>query len=142
MSSRTTVFDHLAAILHPIPHFAPPADEAEHDGQDAVIDAVLDAREQVATNLEAGYDAIDADPVLSALAAARGRREAADADIRAILAYAREFTKPQPYQLKDLAKASGMSVSGIRTAYDAGTMTFVAGAILSAGRTDLNRTDS
>ena len=35
-----------------------------------------------------------------------------------VLAYAREFTEPRPYRLDDLARAAGMSLSGVRIAYD------------------------
>ena len=57
------------------------------------------------------------DALLCALAEARRRRESADYEIRVLLAYAREMAAPVPYRLADLARASGMSVSGIRTAY-------------------------
>lgn len=38
--------------------------------------------------------------------------------MRLLIAYGREFTRPRPYKLEDLAGAAGMSVSGVRTAYD------------------------
>jgi AraC-like DNA-binding protein len=43
---------------------------------------------------------------------------AAEARMRLLIAYGREFTRPRPYRLEDLARAAGMSISGIRTAYD------------------------
>jgi hypothetical protein len=57
------------------------------------------------------------DPLLAALAEAAQRRQCADHDMRLLLAYAREHTRPRPYRLADLAEAAGMSVSGARTAY-------------------------
>lgn len=57
------------------------------------------------------------DPVLAALEEARDRRNQADYDIRVLLAYARELTRPRPYRLTDLAAAAGMSISGVRAAY-------------------------
>ena len=57
------------------------------------------------------------DPLLASLADARQRKEQAVNDIRLLLAYAREHTRPRPYRLADLAEAAGMSISGIRTAY-------------------------
>jgi AraC-like DNA-binding protein len=57
------------------------------------------------------------DPVLAAIEEARNRRDQADRDVRILLAYARELTRPRPYRLIDLAAAAGMSVSGVRTAY-------------------------
>ena len=59
----------------------------------------------------------DSDPVLAALKDARDRRDQADRDIRILLAYARELSRPRPYRLTDLAAAAGMSISGVRTAY-------------------------
>lgn len=57
------------------------------------------------------------DPLLAALEDARNRRDQADRDIRILLAFARELTRPRPYRLTDLAAAAGMSISGVRTAY-------------------------
>jgi hypothetical protein len=57
------------------------------------------------------------DPLLAALADAKQRRQRAERDIRLLLAYAREVVQPRPYRLADLAKAAGMSISGVRTAY-------------------------
>jgi hypothetical protein len=60
------------------------------------------------------------DPLLAALAQVSQRKEQADQNMRLLLAYAREITAPRPYRLADLAKATGMSISGIRTAYSHG----------------------
>jgi hypothetical protein len=57
------------------------------------------------------------DPLLAALADAAHRKRRADHDLRLLLAYAREHIRPRPYRLADLAKAAGMSISGIRSAY-------------------------
>jgi hypothetical protein len=57
------------------------------------------------------------DPLLAALAAARERKQRAEADMRLLLAYAREHVQPRPYRLADLAQAAGMSPSGVRPAY-------------------------
>src|SRR6266700_3352536 len=58
------------------------------------------------------------DPLLAVVERARDRMLAAERDLRLLLAYAREFAEPRPYRLEDLARAAGMSISGIRTAYD------------------------
>ena len=60
---------------------------------------------------------MNTDPLLAALADAAQRRQQADRDLRLLLAYAREHTKPRPYRLADLADAAGMSISGVRAAY-------------------------
>jgi hypothetical protein len=57
------------------------------------------------------------DPLLAALSDAAHRKRRADQQIRVLLAYARELSSPRPYRLADLAQATGMSLSGIRTAY-------------------------
>jgi len=57
------------------------------------------------------------DPLLAALRNARLRKEAADRDLRLLVAYAREVVTPRPYRLADLAQAAGMSISGVRVAY-------------------------
>lgn len=57
------------------------------------------------------------DPLLMALKDSQQRKAKADRDIRVLLAYARELITPRPYRLADLAKATGMSVSGVRAAY-------------------------
>jgi len=57
------------------------------------------------------------DALLSALRDARQRKEAADRDLRLLVAYAREVVRPRPYRLADLAQAAGMSISGVRVAY-------------------------
>lgn len=61
------------------------------------------------------------------MARARDQRLAAERDRRLLLAYAREFTDPRPYRLEDLARAAGMSVSGVRTAYDHDEITAING---------------
>jgi hypothetical protein len=68
------------------------------------------------------------DPLLTTLAGLRRQRHDLDAAMRRLLAYGREFTRPRPYKLADLADASGMSISGVRTAYDADEIAQVADA--------------
>jgi hypothetical protein len=60
---------------------------------------------------------LSTDPVLAALADARARRDHADEVIRLLLAYARRFVYPHPYTLGELSSATGLSTSGVRTAY-------------------------
>jgi hypothetical protein len=68
--------------------------------------------------LRLGWDEGGTDPLLGAIASARLVKEQAEAGIRWLLAYGREFVEPRPYTLADLAEAAGMSISGVRTAYD------------------------
>jgi hypothetical protein len=76
------------------------------------------------------------DPLLTTLAGLRRQRHDLDAAIRRLLAYGREFTRPRPYTLADLADAAGMSISGVRTAYDADEIRQVSQA---TGRTPVAR---
>ncbi|GAA1545336.1 hypothetical protein GCM10009730_63040 [Streptomyces albidochromogenes] len=87
-------------------------------------DLYFDACEQAerlradeAQNLQAASDSLEADPLLLALEDARTRKAAADAEIRLLLAYGREFHGTRPYRLEPLSQASGLTISGIRTAY-------------------------
>ena len=68
------------------------------------------------------------DPLLTTLAGLRRQRHDIDAAMRRLLAYGREFSRPRPYRLTDLADAAGMSISGVRTAYDADEIRQVAQA--------------
>jgi hypothetical protein len=79
------------------------------------------------------------DPLLAALDAARIRKEEADQQIRLLLAYARELAAPRPYRLADLAKASGISISGVRTAYDASHTSHVIEALTPSGSAPFTR---
>jgi AraC-like DNA-binding protein len=76
-----------------------------------------DKQDAVRTALAERATWFGSDPVLAALVDARRRRDQAECDIRVLLAYARELTRPRPYRLTDLAAAAGMSISGVRTAY-------------------------
>ena len=66
------------------------------------------------------------DPVLEALAQLRTTREDAHTALRLLLAYARTVTYPRPYTLAALAEATGMSISGVRTAYTQRDITTIA----------------
>ncbi|MET8977386.1 hypothetical protein ABZX85_17370 [Streptomyces sp. NPDC004539] len=110
-----SVFSDIAAICHPMP--AP--GELPDDVYSDICDSIHAEREEMVRNLEAAADADyeENEPLLSAIGIARSRKERAEAEIRRLIAYGREFTRPRPYKLADLATASGMSPSGIRTAY-------------------------
>jgi hypothetical protein len=83
-----------------------------------IMEAVEDERAELAGQLRIARDEGGEDPLITLLEGARARMLAAERDLRLLLAYAREFAEPRPYRLEDLARAAGMSISGIRTAYD------------------------
>lgn len=127
MNASRNLVDDIAAILHPMPTYtSEPADDAEQSVRDAERDAVEVARDRVDTVLNFHWDEHNDDPLLIALTQAKQQRDEADAHIRRLIAYGREFVAPRPYTLDDLAEAAGMSISGIRTAYDHGTVAAVA----------------
>ena len=78
------------------------------------------------------------DRLLAALAQARQRKEHAEQDIRLLLAYAREIIAPRPYRLADLAKAAGLSLSGVRAAYTQGDIQRAAGLVGSSAQRHLD----
>ncbi|MGC0344336.1 hypothetical protein [Streptomyces sp. SLBN-8D4] len=123
----------LAAIRIPLPQ---PGDVTPEELHPEAREEAEQAREDYASALEAQCDDLSEDPVLLALGNARAAREAADREIRLLLAYAREFHGERPYKLEPLAQASGMTPSGIRTAYGSSEIETVARGI---GRTPDSR---
>lgn len=120
MSDRSAhaLLDDIAAILHPRPE--PPGDvriPAIADYYSAQLQDVTAKREKLIADLHLAWTRAGVDPLLAALEEARARREAAENDTRNLLAYARELVTPRPYTLKALAEATGLSFSGVRTAY-------------------------
>jgi hypothetical protein len=138
--------DHVAAVLHPLPE---PGEVSPPEAFDDVVDLVQTEREQAAEALRTAWDNSDEevdedgdpipwssnDPLLSAIADLRREKERADAAIRRLLAFAREYNRPTPYQLSDLALAAGMSISGIRTAYTDKDITLVGKQVKMSRRT-------
>lgn len=114
------IFSDLACLLCPVPEY--PGDEAPNDQLEAwqaVRDEAERDREDVARDLRLRWEnADDYDPLLSEIRTARSAMLAAEQQMRLLIAYGRELVEPRPYKLDDLARASGMSISGVRTAYD------------------------
>jgi hypothetical protein len=111
-----TEFETIAQILLSARDDTPGEDDAAAGTQQTA-----ERRAVVADRLRAGADlngAYDGDPLLTTLAGLRRQRLELEAAMRRLLAYGREFTRPRPYRLVDLADAAGMSISGVRTAYD------------------------
>ncbi|MEV7383296.1 hypothetical protein [Streptomyces lydicus] len=116
----------IAAIRFPLP---PPGSVTPPDLYFDACEQAERLRTEEADRLEAASEGLDADPLLLALEDARARKAAADAEIRRLLAYGREFHGARPYRLESLAQASGMTVSGIRTAYGTGEIEEVEHAV-------------
>lgn len=113
------IFADLACLAHPMPDRFdlddPPFDDARHA---IARRRTADAQRDYATNLREAWEITEQDPLLAELAYARKMMLAAEQRLRQLIAYGREFVAPRPYRLEDLAQAAGMSISGVRTAYD------------------------
>jgi len=111
----------IAALLNPLP--APPADQDSDDDSDYayghLVDDIWQERDETAKSLRINWTEQGTDPLLVTLAGLRQQRLRLEAQMRLLIAYGRCFVHPRPYKLIDLANAAGMSISGIRTAYDA-----------------------
>ncbi|GGM24104.1 hypothetical protein GCM10010129_80640 [Streptomyces fumigatiscleroticus] len=108
------VIGDITAIRNPLPR---PGEVTPADCYPDAYDQAERARAEDTADLQAQCEALEEDPLVLALGGARARKEAADREIRLLLAYGREFHGRRPYPLEDLAAASGMSFSGVRTAY-------------------------
>ena len=119
MATRDIITD-LTDLTHPLPEDpGEPEDDDAAAGWSAMCDEVVRDREAYEQGLRLTWEhEDDYDPLLGEIAAARNAMLAAEARVRLLIAYGREFTRPRPYRLEDLARAAGMSISGVRTAYD------------------------
>ena len=106
----------IAALLNPFPF--PDAGDTE-DSSEVPVEYILQEREELAESLRNSWSHGDVDPLLSTLASLRQQRLRLEAEMRMLIAYGRRFTHPRPYKLIDLANAAGMSISGVRTAFEA-----------------------
>lgn len=105
----------IAALLNPYP--SPDAGDPE-DSAEVAAEYTLREREELAESLRNSWSYGDTDPLLTTLAGLRQERLRLEAEMRMLIAYGRRFTHPRPYKLIDLANAAGMSISGVRTAYE------------------------
>lgn len=106
----------LANLLHPLPRSGEVPDDVINDACRDVQREQQEWRENWEAALDSG-DLPDLDPLLGEINAARERVRTAEHQLRLLIAYGRDFARPKPYKLEDLAQASGYSVSGVRTAY-------------------------
>jgi hypothetical protein len=124
------IYEAVAAIAHRLPDPESFAAVNAHLGPDQLDLALIDAQYQVQQDRDAMIEQMrervavaaehdrEIDPLLDLLAEYRGRMLNLERQMRLLIAYAREFVRPQPYQLKELALAAGLSISGVRIAYD------------------------
>jgi AraC-like DNA-binding protein len=110
----TDICAEIAALLIPIPSRA----DQDDDAYDHMAEEAREERESLAESLRLSWQEEGDDPLLSTLAGLRQQRLRLEADMRLLMAYGRRFTHPRPYKLIDLANAAGMSISGVRIAFD------------------------
>lgn len=114
------IFTDLVNLTHPLPEH--PGDDAHDDQLDrwsSWREEVVKDREDYKQNMRLTWEHDDDyDPLLAEIAHARAAMLEAEKRMRLLIAYGREFIDPRPYKLDDLARAAGMSISGVRTAYD------------------------
>ena len=95
-------------------------DELDDEAFEAACEDVAQQRREFVENLRLAQDNAtdfyEFDPLIGEIAAARRDQREAEQRLRLLLAYAREFT-PRPHPLAELARVTGMSTSGVRTAY-------------------------
>src|SRR6266496_2980550 len=108
----------IAALLNPMPAPVENGDESDEEAYSHAAAAAWQEREEMAEDLRTGWSEGDMDPLLSTLDSLRNRRLQLEADMRLLCAYGRCFTHPRPYKLIDLANAAGLSISGVRIAFD------------------------
>lgn len=108
----------IAALLNPMPSRTDQDTDPDDDAYSAMAESAWQERETMAEELRLSWQEGGADPLLSTLASLRQQRLRLEADMRLLMAYGRRFTHPRPYKLIDLANAAGLSISGVRIAFD------------------------
>lgn len=119
MARTRDICDEVAAILMP--------DRDKTDGPDAEEHKAH--RDRLAQHLRLAWEEEGEDPLLAGVRSARLRKLQAEQEIRNLITYAREFIGPKPYKLVELAEAAGLSISGVRIAYEQDDIAQVAEAI-------------
>lgn len=129
MEKRDTIDDIIDIVL-PVPDPAPAdADELTRAPLEAVREEVVRQREVFERYLrvaDGDRSATRDDVLLTEIERARTEMREAEDRLRMLIAYGREFVAPQPYPLKTLAAAAGMSISGTRSAYTSDEVAAVA----------------
>jgi hypothetical protein len=106
----------IAALLHPMPEHTDHSDEGDEAFQ-AMSEEAWQEREDFAEDLRRSWQEEGVDPLLSTLRGLHEQRLQLEANMRLLMAYGRRFTSPRPYKLIDLARAAGLSISGVRIAF-------------------------
>jgi hypothetical protein len=106
--------EELVVLRHPLPE---PGTVTPEDCYPDACEQVEQHRKDDIERLQATSDSLEMSPLLLVLEDLKAQRESLDAALRLLLAYGREFHGSRPYGLEELARHTGYSVSGVRTAY-------------------------
>lgn len=102
----------VAAIVRPPGDFH--EDYDLHDWLEQLEDHAAWVQAMTRTFVDTGED----DPLIAQLSMLRHQRDQLDQNMRLLVTYMREKVTPRPYTLQQIATATGMSISGVRTFYD------------------------
>ncbi|MEU8176451.1 hypothetical protein AB0C14_26570 [Microbispora hainanensis] len=114
----------LSYVLTPIPWLTSGSEPAA-PSREVLNRAVSDQRVALGLIRDIARQSEHGDPLIAKLECLAREKQKIDEEIRLILAYARHFAPNGPYRLRNLATASRMSVSGVRTAFDERTIEIV-----------------
>jgi hypothetical protein len=117
----------LAKILIPTP--ARGRDEGEEQFAERFKTAHEQRRTLVGELLLSARASVLDDPVLARLNELATQKQDIQHQMRLIIAYGREFIRPEPYRLRALAAAAGLSISGARTLYSPQDLATIAAQI-------------
>jgi hypothetical protein len=110
------IAEELAKVLIPEPAQGPDEDQKDYAAR---AGEVRKARKALVGELTMAAAASPTDdPVLARLEELATQRREIQRQMRLITAYAREFVRPEPYRLRALSDAAGLSISSIRTIYN------------------------
>lgn len=133
MDKRDRIDDIIDIIL-PMPDTAPPEwDERSRAAREAMRDEAAQKRgiyeHSLRTGPGADHEGLPEDFLMGEIRLACADMRDAEERMRMLIAYGREFISPQPYPLKTIAEAAGMSISGTRSAYTVDEIAAVAARI-------------
>ncbi|MFF3351097.1 hypothetical protein ACFYWN_00420 [Streptomyces sp. NPDC002917] len=119
MTSLETL-DDISAIRWPQPHF-PEDDQTPPAELRTELDAAWSSQKAFMQRLRAAAadHGPDYDPLLVALEDLVAIKNAADEQIRLLLAYGRVYVTPRPHTLETLGQAAGLTPSGVSRAFGA-----------------------
>ncbi|MFI6634289.1 hypothetical protein ACIBI7_35870 [Nonomuraea fuscirosea] len=117
----------LAKIL--VPSASKEEGESQKDYEARTKHASDERKRLVKALMAAASLSSSEDPVLARLDELATKKADIQRQMTLILAYAREFVRPEPYRLKALAKSARMSISGVRTAYASEEVVYIANVI-------------